>query len=261
MHVESQCDVGSFKKVTAICHFDFCRLALNAFFIIFVKMEELLQHHLQSNFPHLKDANLLLAISGGIDSMVMAELFHKLGYNFSIAHCNFQLRGTESFLDQQFVKSFAEKNLIPFYTTIFDTKAFAEDYKLSIQMAARELRYNWFYELAAENAFDYILTAHHSDDNLETFLINLSRGTGIDGLTGIPQQNEKIIRPILLFSRKQIEDFAAENNIEWREDSSNASDKYIRNKIRHDLVPILIRLFGKHKIICSKPSRWLKMPR
>jgi tRNA(Ile)-lysidine synthase len=124
----------------------------------------------------------------------------------------------------------------------FDTEAFANDYKLSTQVAARDLRYNWFYELLETENYDYVLTAHHADDNLETFLINLSRGTGLEGLVGIPEQNDKIIRPLLPFSREEIANYAKENNIEWREDSSNASDKYLRNKIRHDLVPLLKEL-------------------
>uniref|UniRef100_UPI00375143F7 tRNA lysidine(34) synthetase TilS n=1 Tax=Flavobacterium sp. TaxID=239 RepID=UPI00375143F7 len=201
-----------------------------------------LQNHLSKNFPFLKEKKLLLASSGGIDSMIMLHLFQKLNYNIAIAHCNFQLRGLESFGDQQFVQDYASNHNIEVFVTLFDTENFAKDYKLSTQIAARELRYNWFYELLETENFDYILTAHHADDNLETFLINLTRGTGLDGLTGIPEQNELIIRPLLPFSRAEIEDFAKENSIQWREDSSNASDKYLRNKIRHDLVPILKEL-------------------
>ncbi|WP_298223865.1 tRNA lysidine(34) synthetase TilS [Flavobacterium sp.] len=201
-------------------------------------MLEKLRNHLNENLPFLKDKKLLLAVSGGIDSMVMVDLFHKLHYKIAIAHCNFQLRGAESFGDEQFVVDYADKNKIPVFTTKFDTKAFAEDYKLSIQLAARDLRYHWFYELLETEHYDYILTAHHADDNLETFLINLSRGTGLEGLTGIPEQNDKIIRPLLAFNRTAIETYADEDKINWREDSSNASDKYLRNKIRHDLVPL-----------------------
>ena len=198
--------------------------------------------HLGHNFHFLNGKKLLLAISGGLDSMVMAHLFHNLNYKIAIAHCNFQLRGMESFEDQKFVQDYADANTIPLFTTQFDTKAFAEDYKLSTQVAARELRYNWFYELLEKENYDYILTAHHADDNLETFLINLSRGTGLEGLTGIPEQNENVIRPLLQFSRQEIENYAKENNIKWREDSSNTSDKYLRNKIRHHLVPMLKEL-------------------
>ena len=201
-----------------------------------------LENHLSHNFHFLNGKKLLLATSGGLDSMVMAHLFHQLNYEIAIAHCNFQLRGVESFEDQNFVQEYANANTIPLFVTQFDTKAFAEDYKLSTQVAARELRYNWFYELLETEKYDYILTAHHADDNLETFLINLSRGTGLEGLTGIPEQNENIIRPLLQFSRQEIENYAKENNIKWREDSSNASDKYLRNKIRHHLVPMLKEL-------------------
>lgn len=197
------------------------------------------QDHIVSRFPFLESKKLFLAVSGGLDSMVLLHLMKQLPYEIAVLHCNFQLRGLESFGDQEFVQKYCNQNDIPFFTTQFDTKAFAEDYKLSTQVAARELRYSWFYELLEEENFDYILTAHHADDNLETFIINLTRGTGLEGLTGIPEENERIIRPLLPFSREEILKYAEENNIEWHEDSSNASNKYLRNKIRHDLVPIL----------------------
>ena len=200
------------------------------------------KNHLLHNFQFLKDKKLLLATSGGIDSMVMLHLFQQLESQIAIAHCNFQLRGIESFEDQKFIQDYADANAVPVYITQFDTTTFAEDYKLSTQVAARELRYNWFYELLETEEYDYILTAHHADDNLETFLINLSRGTGLDGLTGIPDQNENVVRPLLAFSQQEIEEYAKLNNIQWREDSSNASDKYVRNKIRHHLVPLLKEL-------------------
>ena len=200
------------------------------------------QNQLNQKFPFLKEKKLLLAVSGGIDSMVLVYLLHELKYNFAVAHCNFQLRNTESNDDESFVISECEILKVPFFTVKFDTKKFAEDYKLSIQLAARKLRYDWFYELLEKENYDYILTAHHLDDSLETFLINFTRGTGLEGLTGIPVQNDKITRPLLPFSRKEIEDFALENKIKWREDSSNASDKYLRNKLRHDVIPTLKEL-------------------
>lgn len=210
------------------------------------------QKHIAENLPFLKEKKLLLAVSGGIDSMVMAELFRKSGYRISLAHCNFGLRGKESDSEEIFVKDYAQRHGITIHIQRFDTAAFATDNKLSIQLAARRLRYSWFGELLEKHGPDYVLTAHHADDNLETFLINLSRGTGLEGLTGIPQENGNIIRPLLVFSRDEIENFARENGIEWREDSSNASDKYLRNKIRHDIVPILkslnpdfLRSFGE----------------
>jgi tRNA(Ile)-lysidine synthase len=205
-------------------------------------MLEKFRIHIAQNFTFFNEKKLLLATSGGLDSMVLLHLFQQLDFEIAIAHCNFQLRGIESFGDQNFVQEYADANKIPVFITQFDTTAFANDYKLSTQVAARELRYNWFYELLETKNYDFILTAHHADDNLETFLINLSRGTGLEGLTGIPQQNDKIVRPLLLFSRQEIEDYANENAIKWREDSSNASDKYLRNKIRHHLVPILKEL-------------------
>ena len=197
------------------------------------------QNHLASRFPFLENKKLFLAVSGGLDSMVLLHLFNQLPYEIAVLHCNFQLRGLESFGDQDFIQNYCDQNNIPIFTTQFDTEAFAKDYKLSTQVAARELRYSWFYELLGTKKFDFILTAHHADDNLETFIINLTRGTGLDGLTGIPEQNDKIIRPLLPFSRDEILTYAEENTIQWREDSSNASNKYLRNKIRHDLVPML----------------------
>ncbi|MFH7012462.1 tRNA lysidine(34) synthetase TilS [Flavobacterium sp. FlaQc-52] len=197
------------------------------------------QNHVASRFSFLEDKKLFLAVSGGLDSMVLLHLLKQLPYEIAVLHCNFQLRGLESFGDQNFIQEYCDTNKIPIFITQFDTEAFAKDYKLSTQVAARELRYSWFYELLETENFDYILTAHHADDNLETFIINLARGTGLDGLTGIPEENDKIIRPLLPFSREEILKYAQENNIQWREDSSNASNKYLRNKIRHDLVPIL----------------------
>lgn len=200
------------------------------------------QNHLSQHFPFLKGKKLLLAVSGGLDSMVLLHLFQQLDYEIMVLHCNFQLRGMESFGDQQFIQEYTSQHNIQLSFTQFDTEAFANDYKLSIQIAARELRYSWFYEQLEIQDGDYILTAHHADDNLETFLINLSRGTGLDGLTGIPAQNDSIIRPLLPFTRKEIEEYAAKQDVKWREDSSNASNKYLRNKIRHDLIPILKEL-------------------
>lgn len=197
------------------------------------------QKHLSQNLSFLSNKRLLLATSGGIDSMVMLDLFKKCGFDIAIAHCNFQLRGKESNDDANFIENYSKENNIPLFTTQFNTKAFAEDFKLSIQVAARELRYKWFYEILESNNYDYVLTAHHADDNIETFLINLSRGSGLEGFTGIPIQNDKTIRPLLNFGREEILNYAKENTIQWREDSSNASDKYLRNKIRQEIIPIL----------------------
>jgi len=221
-------------------------------------MLEKLQTHIRENFPFLENKKLLLATSGGLDSMVMVQLFRQLPYEIALAHCNFQLRGIESFEDQKFVENYAEQHAIPLFATQFDTTAFAKDYKLSTQVAARDLRYNWFYELIEEEQFDYVLTAHHADDNIETFLINLGRGTGLDGLVGIPTQNDKIIRPLLLFSRFEIADYAAETQLKWREDSSNASNKYLRNKIRHDVVPLLKELNANFATTFQNTQKYLQ---
>ena len=199
------------------------------------------QHHIAQNFLQLKDKKLLLAVSGGVDSMVLLDLFYKLRFDICIVHCNFQLRGKESDADEMLVRGICQDGYIPYFIESFDTLEFAKENKLSIQLAARKLRYDWFQEIISLG-FDYVLTAHHLDDNVETFLINFIRGTGLEGLTGIPAQNGNIIRPLLSFSREEIENYALENKIQWREDSSNASDKYFRNKLRHNIVPTLKEL-------------------
>lgn len=199
--------------------------------------------HIADNFPFLEGKKLLITISGGLDSVVLTHLLVTLNSSkISLAHCNFQLREKESDLDEHFVVSLSRKLNLEVFTTAFNTKKYSEENKLSTQVAARELRYNWFLELAEKNHFDYILTAHHADDNLETFLINLTRGTGLEGLTGIPVVNKNIVRPLLIFSREEIKQFAIENNIDWREDASNVETKYVRNKIRHDVIPKLKEL-------------------
>lgn len=200
------------------------------------------QEHIDHNFSFLKDKRLLIAISGGIDSVALTYLLHTLKYDISLAHCNFKLRENESDLDETFVKNLASKLNIQHFSTSFNTETYAKKNKLSVQMAARELRYNWFDKIQLENNFDYILTAHQKEDVLETFLINFTRGTGLEGLTGIPTINRKIIRPLLNVTREEIHKYAIENNIEWREDKSNASTKYFRNKIRHQVIPVLKEL-------------------
>jgi tRNA(Ile)-lysidine synthase len=180
---------------------------------------------------------VLLTVSGGIDSMTLVELFAESGVGFAIAHCNFQLRGEESDGDQQFVEKYAKEHRIDCFTIKFNTKTYAKEKKLSIQMAARELRYNWFEKIAGENGFSKIATAHNLNDVVETFFINISRGTGIKGLTGIKPVNGNIIRPLLFATRKEIENYALSKGITWREDSSNSQTKYLRNAIRHNIIP------------------------
>ena len=200
------------------------------------------QEHINHTFPFLKGKKILLAISGGIDSVVLAHLLHQSKYEIVLAHCNFKLRGNESDLDQVFVNDLANQLKLPFFTISFSTNAYAQSHKLSIQVAARELRYEWFEKIRQENKLDYIITAHNKNDALETFLFNLTRGSGLDGFTGIPGINGIIVRPLLKFTRETIEEFARKNEIKWREDKSNASMKYARNKIRHTIIPVLQEL-------------------
>jgi len=204
-------------------------------------MEKVFKQTVREEYPFLCNSRLLVAVSGGVDSVVLAHLCKLSKMDFSLAHCNFNLRGEESDEDETFVKELAEELQVPFFTQSFNTLKFAENAGISIQMAARELRYNWFEELSSSQQFDYTLTAHHANDNLETFLINLIRGTGPEGLLGIKDQ-QHIIRPLLMFSRVEIEQFANSKNLKWREDSSNASDKYMRNRIRHHMVPLMQEL-------------------
>jgi tRNA(Ile)-lysidine synthase len=197
------------------------------------------KNHINQNLSFLKESKLLIAISGGLDSVVLTHVCHELKWNMALAHCNFNLRGDESEADENFVLQLADDLSLEVFIESFETETYAKANKLSIQMAARELRYSFFQELAAQLKFDYILTAHHADDNLETFLINLSRGTGLEGLSGIPEINNDIVRPLLLFSRDDIEAYAKTHNLKWREDSSNLSTKYLRNKLRHEVIPKL----------------------
>ena len=195
--------------------------------------------HLHTNFPFLKGKKLLIAISGGIDSIVLTHLLHTLSFDISLAHCNFKLRGRESDEDELFIHQLAKDIDVKLFATQFDTETYAQNEKKSIQVAARELRYQWFKEVLKTAQLDYIITGHNTNDNLETFLINLSRGTGLEGLTGIPPINGDVVRPLLAFSREDILMHAIKNNITWQEDKSNASIKYIRNKVRHKVLPIL----------------------
>jgi len=200
------------------------------------------QKHIDKNFSFLKNKKLLIAISGGVDSVVLTHLLFQLKFQFSLAHCNFRLRGKASELDEQFVNHLASELQTKLYVKPFETKDYAKNNSLSIQMAARELRYNWFDDLINEDKFDYLLTAHHADDNLETFLINFSRGTGLDGLTSIPEINNNVVRVLLPFSRLDVEEYAKKNKISWREDLSNTDTKYLRNKLRLDIIPLLKEL-------------------
>ena len=185
---------------------------------------------------------LILALSGGIDSMVLADLLLKMNVDFVVVHCNFHLRGEESDGDERFVREYAEKNGIQYFVKHFDTEKYAAEQGISIEMAARDLRYAWFEELRQQLNYDKIAVAHHADDQAETFFINLLRGAGLRGLKGMQPQNGAIIRPLLWVSREQIHQYALENEIIWREDHTNAESVYLRNKIRNQLLPVFDEL-------------------
>jgi len=205
-------------------------------------MLEKFKKHVNDNLFFLTKSRLLLAISGGIDSVILAHLLHEMELNFSLAHCNFKLRYEDSDKDAMFVNDLAEKLSVQCHSIEFETSGYAKNNKLSTQMAARELRYNWFEELVSDHNYDYVLTAHHANDNIETVLINLTRGATLDGLVGIPEINGDIVRPLLPFTRAEIERYTILKNISWREDESNKSTKYFRNKIRHQVIPVLEEL-------------------
>jgi tRNA(Ile)-lysidine synthase len=185
---------------------------------------------------------ILLAVSGGIDSMVMLYLFEKSGFDYGIVHCNFQLRGDESDQDEEFVKKQVLIHGVSSFFKRFDTEEYAQINGISIEMAARDLRYEYFEKIRIEHHYDFIATAHHSDDLIETFFLNLTRKTGIKGLTGIKDKSGKIIRPLLFASRDEIEKFASENYIEFREDSTNSEVFYQRNFLRHRILPLFSEL-------------------
>ncbi len=195
----------------------------------------------QNNLFHA-NSKILAAVSGGIDSVVMAHLLKAAGLNFSIAHCNFQLRGDEATRDQAFCNDLAQQFRVKFHTINFDTSAYATQNKISIQMAARDLRYQWFEQLRQQHGYDVIALAHHQNDAIETILLNLTRGTGIAGLHGILPRNGHLVRPLLFMGRDEVQELMEQNGLKYVEDSSNASTKYARNKIRHDVIPKLKEL-------------------
>lgn len=209
-------------------------------------------NNIQQQSLFQKKDQLLLAVSGGIDSVVLCELCFQAGFDFQMAHCNFQLRGEESERDERFVRSLSEKYQVPIFVKKFDTADYAKKNKVSIQVAAREQRYSWFEELL--NAVDnrpavlsldarYLLTAHHANDNIETLLMNFFKGTGIMGLRSILPKQGKIIRPLLFAKREALLKFLEDNNLSFVEDSSNITDKYTRNYFRHQLIPAVKKVF------------------
>jgi tRNA(Ile)-lysidine synthase len=196
----------------------------------------------------LKDPSLrfLVAVSGGLDSAVLASLCYREKLSFSIVHCNFQLRDNESERDAAFVQSLGSHYQVPVFVKRFETSEYAASHKLSIQEAARELRYAWFEELRREHHFQYVLLAHQANDRIETLLMNFFRGTGLAGLTGIPEKTPSYcLRPLLFAQRSEIETYARENNLEWVEDSSNSSSKYTRNYFRNELIPGIKKVYPR----------------
>ena len=185
-----------------------------------------------------KDSKILLAVSGGIDSVVLAHLFSRTSYQFAIAHCNFKLRGEESDTEEIFVREFAQQLVVPFHLKVFHTKAITQNKNMSTQMVARELRYTWFGELLEEQGYDFIATGHHLNDSVETLWLNLIRGTGIAGLHGILPQKGDVIRPLLFASREEIYQYAIKYQLDWKEDSSNQENYYRRNLIRNEIIPL-----------------------
>lgn len=185
---------------------------------------------------------ILLAVSGGVDSMVMLHLFEKSEFAYGVVHCNFQLRGSDSGLDEEFVRQQVTNHGVPFFCRRFETEEHAKINGISVEMSARQLRYAYFEEVRAGNGYEFIATAHHQDDLLETFFLNLSRKTGIRGLTGIKEKSGRIIRPLLFASRREIEDFARTDFVEFREDRTNSEVVFQRNFIRHRILPLFSEL-------------------
>ena len=181
----------------------------------------------------------LVALSGGADSVALLLMLHEAGYQTHAAHCNFHLRGEESNRDEEFCVALCSRLDIPLHRVHFDTAIYAEKRKVSIEMAAREQRYSWFEQLRRQQGLDFIAVAHHRDDAIETFFINLLRGTGIAGLCGMKALSGHIVRPLLDVSRDDIDRFVAENGLEYIDDRTNATDLYLRNRIRHQLLPLL----------------------
>jgi tRNA(Ile)-lysidine synthase len=222
-------------------------------FIQFIKSENLFQ----------STHTLLLAVSGGLDSVVLCELCHQAGYRFVIAHCNFRLRDKESERDKEFVSELAKKYGSHFLLKEFDTKEYASKQKLSVQEAARNLRYSWFHEILqpgvnhVQSDKNWIVTAHHADDNIETVVMNFFRGTGIHGLRGMLPKQGKIIRPLLLFRKAELKEFANQFQLVWVEDSSNQSDKYSRNYFRNQVIPMVEKIYpGTEQNVISNIQRF-----
>lgn len=205
-------------------------------------MKNKVQQFITEKSLFVREDKLILGISGGADSVCLMHVFLELGYSFELAHCNFNLRGEESDADEYFVKDLAKKYQLKIHVKQFDTLVYAAENKISTQMAARDLRYAWFEKLRIKSSAKYLAIAHHANDDVETFFINLVRGSGLKGFLGIKEKNNAIVRPLLSVSRLEIEQYLKDRGLVFREDSSNASVKYLRNKIRHELIPLLSQM-------------------
>jgi tRNA(Ile)-lysidine synthase len=210
-----------------------------------------------NNLFHAEDP-VLLGVSGGVDSVCMLNLFSECGFKFAVAHCNFNLRGLESEGDEDFVRQLAERHQVPFFCQSFQTADYAKAHKISVQMAARKLRFEFFEKVCKDNGYKYIAVAHHSDDEAETFFINLFRGSGIAGLAGIKPKSGIIIHPLLFASSAEVKAYAAEMNLSFREDSSNRETKYLRNKLRLEILPELKKINPSFPETLRKEIAWLK---
>lgn len=198
--------------------------------------------YLQQHTLFTVEDKIVAAISGGIDSVVLADVLHQLKVPFCLAHANFGLRAEESDADELFVKKLAKKYNVSFYSEQFNTQEFAQQEKISIQMAARVLRYHWFEQLRQRLGYTYVATAHHQNDSAETILLNLTKAAGIAGLHGIAAKREYLVRPLLCLSKDDIYEYVTQHQLIWREDSSNESTKYQRNLIRHEVIPALKKI-------------------
>ena len=205
-------------------------------------MKNKVQQFITEKSLFIREDKLILGISGGADSVCLMHVFLELGYSFELAHCNFNLRGEESDADEYFVKDLAKEHQLKIHVKQFDTLVYAAENKISTQMAARDLRYAWFEKLRIKSSAKYLAIAHHANDDVETFFINLVRGSGLKGFLGIKEKNNAIVRPLLSVSRLEIEQYLKDRGLVFREDSSNASVKYLRNKIRHELIPLLAQM-------------------
>ena len=211
------------------------------------KVEQYFKSFIKDNNLNSSKLKFLLAVSGGVDSMVLFSLFLKSKLNFAVCSCDFSLRGNDSKKDVLLVKNTCLDNKIKFFSKVFHTKKYSKSNKVSIQMASRDLRYEWFKKLINDNSIDYLVTAHHSDDNYETIIFNLLKTTGYKGLIGIPHSYDNIIRPLINVEKKDILDYAKNKSLRWREDKSNLENKYSRNIIRNQLLPIISNINPSYK--------------